>query len=164
MLSNLVHGALLAIAENIALARDFVSDLTIDCNLATAGSLAACGGVRVMGNYTRIRRVKVINWGTRVSTLPCFALSIITANPDSNVVDMVNCGIENCVALTPGSNNVGPATALNVGSQNDLAFIKEAHAKSPFIRGCFVDCGVGTPSPTGNYRGISVSWGQSADA
>jgi hypothetical protein len=135
-----------------------VSDLTIDCNIAGANSNAACGAVRVMGNHAHIERVKVKNWGAKSASVPCFALSVITAYPDSGPADVVNGGIESCVVVEPYNSNAAPVTALNVGSQNDLSFTKEGHAKSPFIRNCYVDCGVATPSPSGNFRAISAGW------
>lgn len=138
-----------------------VSDLTIDCNLGAAGVTGACGGVRVMGNHARIQRVKVKNWGTKSGSVPCFALSVITAYPDSGPSDVVNAGIEGCVVIEPHSGNIGLGTALNAGSQSDISFIKEGHAKSPFIRNCFVDCGVATPNPNPTlwkYRALSMGW------
>jgi hypothetical protein len=119
-----------------------VSDLTIDCNITNANANAACGGVRVMGNHARIARVKVKNWGTKSASMPCLALSVITAYPDTGPTDVVNAGIERCVVVEPYNSNAAPATALNVGSQNDITFTKEGHGKSPYIRNCYVDGGV----------------------
>src|SRR5438093_9155770 len=42
-----------------------ISGLTIDCNLAGATTLTACGAVRVLGNYARVRSIKVKNWGKK---------------------------------------------------------------------------------------------------
>jgi len=136
-----------------------ISDLTIDCNLAGAGSSAACGAIRVMGDHVRICRVKAINWGTKFSSRPCYVFSLITGSPDNVVPEAVNAGIENCVAITPGVGNNGVVTVFNVGSQDDLSFTRESHAKSPFVRDCFADCGQATPDPiNGKYRGISMGW------
>ena len=44
-----------------------VSDLTIDCNFVPAqGTSWTAGAVRVMGNHSRVVRVKVINWGNKI--------------------------------------------------------------------------------------------------
>ncbi len=156
-----------AIGHSLATVADTfeVCDLTIDCNLASANTNAACGGVRVMGNHARIQRVKVKNWGTKSSSVPCFALSVITAYPDTGPSDVVNAGIEDCVVIEPydpnSSGSVGPATALHAGSPSGLSFTKEGHAKSPSIRNCFVDCGVTTPNPNSTlwkYRALSMGW------
>ena len=135
-----------------------VSDLTINGNLDASGVTGACGGVRLMGNHARIHRVKVKNWGTKSATVPCVVLSVITAYPDSGPSDVVNAGIEGCLVIEPNSGNAYPATALSVGSPNGVTFTKEGHGKSPYIRNCFVDCGVAAPTPTGKFRAISVGW------
>src|SRR5207245_5208862 len=94
-----------------------VSDLTIDSNLMipVATGNTACGAVRVMGNHARVRRIKVINWGTKSSSRPCFVIAVITADPPSGVTGVTDCGIEECIAITPGSGNVGPVTLLHAG-------------------------------------------------
>ncbi len=140
-----------------------VSDLTIDCNLAAGGSSTACGAVRVMGDEARIQRVKAVNWGTKSSSRPCFVFSVITGAPDVGVPEVVNAGMENCVAITPAGGNTGVVTAFNVGSQDDLSFTKESHAKSPFIRNCSVDFETPgqpfTPSVSSpKFRGLSMGW------
>ena len=155
-----------AVSHSLATLADTfeISDLTIDCNVAAANTNAACGGVRVMGNHARIERVKVKNWGTKSASIPCFALSVITAYPDSGPSDVVNAGMEGCVVIDAYNSNAAPATALNVGSQNDIAFTKEGNAKSPYIRNCYVDCVVSpptTPNPnptTAKFRGLSMGW------
>ena len=120
-----------------------VSDLTINCNLAQAGAATACCAVRLMGDQTRISRVKAINWGSKSSTKPCSVLSCITALPDSGVMEVVHPGIEECVVITPdAANNVATCTALSAGNPDNVSFSADGHGKSPYIRNCFVDCGV----------------------
>jgi len=59
-----------------------VSDLTIDCNLSgQTGSAVACGGVRIMGNHARVRRVLVKDWGTKTADQACVAIAGLTADP-----------------------------------------------------------------------------------
>jgi len=93
-----------------------ISDLTIDCRLfAQGGSQAACGAVRIMGNHAKVRRIRAINWGTKNSTNPCFVIAVLTADPGSGVNEVVNSGIEDCIAISPDSNNVGPVIVLHAG-------------------------------------------------
>ena len=133
-----------------------ISDLTIDCGLPTGTSTAACGAIRIFGDHCKIRRVKAISWGTK-GTVPCYVFSIIAALPDSGIIETVDSGIDECIAILPGSTS-GPTTAFHIGSQEDINQTNEGFAKSPYIRNCFVDCGVTTPSPSGNFHGLSMGW------
>ena len=145
-------------------ARDYfeLSDLTVDANLPSSSTLVACGAVRVLGSYARIRRVKAINWGTNSVSVPCYVFSLLTANPGATPLPLeaVNCGIEDCYGVKPATTVAGGSvTVVNVGSQLDLSFTSEIHAKSPFVRNCYVDCGVGTPSVTAPiFRALSMGW------
>src|SRR6266516_1761374 len=135
-----------------------VSDLTIDCNLAGhSGASVACGAVRVMGNHARVRRIKVINWGTKSSTRPCFVIGVVTADPPSGVTGVTDCGIEECMAVTPGSGNVGPVTLLHAGGIESAATNVTGLGIGPFIRNCFVDAGQTSPFPN-EIRGLSMAW------
>src|ERR1041385_4563936 len=133
-----------------------VSDLTIDCNLAQTGTKFACGAVRVMGSYALTRRVKVINWGRKTSGPDCFVVAMITADPASGVTGVSDCGIEECIAITPDGGNVGPATVFHAGPKDDSGTNAEGYGVGPFIRNCFVDCG--WPTATAETRGLSLAW------
>jgi hypothetical protein len=138
-----------------------VSDLTIDCNLLNAGLSTAACAVRLMGEHARILRVKAVNWGSKNANKPSAALSCITALPTFGVPEVANTGIDECVVVSPGAGNVAACTALAVGSPDEVAFAAEGHGKSPYIRNCFVDCGVTSPNPnpgTGKYRGVAMGW------
>ena len=71
-----------------------VSDMTIDCNvmIPTAAGNAVCGAVQVMGNYARVRSIKVINWGAN-SAKPLFAVCMVMADDASTAAPVANCGI-----------------------------------------------------------------------
>lgn len=149
-----------------------VSDLTIDSNLAATGAASrGRGAIRLMGSHTRIRRVRAKNWGTRNTSTPGFVFSLITALPSSSpaVTDIVNTGMEECYADSPGSgvggdNNNTITTIFNVSGPDDTAVSAEAHAKSPFIRNCYVDAGVAAPvaglpiTSRASFRAISMGW------
>lgn len=126
-----------------------LSDLTIDCNSTLpAATPAACGAIRVMGNHVRIFRVKVINWGTNSSTIPCFAISVVTAD---GTVAVSDCGIHDCIVEQPATSPMNSRiTALHAG-----AFNADAFGKVPFIRNCYVDCG--WPGTLMDSRGISMN-------
>ena len=135
-----------------------VSDLTIDCNLAShSGASVACGAVRVMGNHARVRRIKVINWGTKSSSRPCFVIAVITADPPSGVTGVTDCGIEECIAITPGSGNVGPVTLLHAGGIETAATNVTGLGVGPSIRNCFADAGQTSPFAN-EIRGLSMAW------
>ena len=138
-----------------------ISDLTIDCALGSAGTSTACGGVRLMGNHTRIHRVRVINWGSKDTAKAVSALSCISALPDSGVPEIANCGMDDCVVVIPHANNIAVCTAIKIGAPDGVSFGGEGFGKAPYIRNCFIDCGVTTPNPdptVGKFRGLSMAW------
>jgi hypothetical protein len=141
-----------------------VSELTIDCNLTVpATSPAACGAIRVMGHYVLVRRVKVKNWGTNssgISGIPCYVISMITAAPDSNEYEVLDPGIEQCLAMEPAMSAVGAKiNVLHAGAKDDTPRLAEAYGRGPYIRNCFVDCGtVSLPASGPEIRALSMGW------
>ncbi len=135
-----------------------VSDLSIDCNaVIPSATAAACGGIRVLGNHVRIFRVKAINWGTNATTVPCFALSVLTGDRTLGLTEVTDCGIESCIVTQPATSPANsPVTALHAGGKEAISSNAEAFGKAPFIRNCFVDCGWTTT--TMESRGLSMSW------
>jgi len=98
-----------------------LSDLTVDCNLMipTAAGNAVCGAVQVMGNYARVRRIKVINWGSN-SAKPLFVVCLVMADDASTTAPVTNCGIEEVIAISPASSPSGATiTALHAGPAAD---------------------------------------------
>ena len=86
-----------------------VSDLTIDCNFVPAqGTSWTAGAVRVMGNHSRVVRVKVINWGNKSTGTPGFVIAMLTGDPSNGVTGVLNCGIEECIAVNPHASAAGP--------------------------------------------------------
>jgi hypothetical protein len=135
-----------------------VSDLTINCDLANAGASTACSAVCLMGNHARIHRVRAINWGSKAGNKPTSVLSCITAMPYAGVPEVADAGIEACVVVSPGASNVAVCTGISLTTADTGT---EGHGKAPYIRNCFVDCGVATPNPdpaTGKFRGVSMDW------
>jgi hypothetical protein len=152
-----------------------VSDLTIDANLQSAGQTAnlACGAIRLMGNHVRIRRVKAINWGNKLSTKTSLVLAVIMAEPETGGT-MTDCGIEECIAIqlasTPSTSTVGEVLILHAGGKlvrsngNDYDAVNEleGYGLGAFIRNCFVDCdstgslGNGTDYRS-KFRALSMS-------
>ena len=137
-----------------------VADMTIDCNLGNqSGTQVACGAIRLMGHHVRIRRVKAMNWGTKDST-KCFAFQLITgvitaATPPVRF-EVVNAGIQQCVAESPNTGGTGPLTAFHIGGREDAAVNAELYGRACFIRNCFVD---GDPGNlTRDIRGLSMGW------
>lgn len=141
-----------------------VSDLTIDCNLAGAGASTAASAVRLMGDHVKVFRVKAINWGSKDAAKSISVISCVCATSNSGIpeTNSANAGLEDCIVVLPGAGNVGLCTALSVANAEEDVFASpETHGKAPFIRHCFVDCGVGTPDAnpaTAKYRGLAMSW------
>lgn len=136
-----------------------LSELTIDCALPSNQSVA-CGAVRVMGNHVRIRDVKCVNWGSRITTQPGFVIALVIADPDTGapVLTVDDAGIEDCVAVNPSANNTvsgGLVNVFHVGGQEVTGAALTQFGRGPFIRNCFVDCGSPT-SPVAEYRGLSM--------
>jgi hypothetical protein len=135
-----------------------ISELTIDCNLAgLSGTGVACGAVRVMGNHSKIRHVKAINWGTKVTSRPCFVLATITADPPSGVNSVEDCGIDECLVMNPAAGNQGPANLLHAGGIETAGTNVLGLGIGPFIRNCFADAGASNPF-TPEIRGLSMAW------
>ena len=148
-----------------------IAELTIDCGLASASDNVACGAVRVLGNHVKIRQVKAINWGNRVSLKPGFVLAVLTSNPATSppttVVDAV---IEECIVINPSVPTNGTlikseVLLLHAGGKDHDTTQLEAFGISPVIRACFVDAQDPTaPGSLGDgtdyrskFRGISMA-------
>jgi len=135
-----------------------VSDLTIDCNYVPAqGTSWTAGAVRVMGNHSRVVRVKVKNWGNKSTGTPGFVMAMLTGDPSLGVNGVLNCGIEQCIAVNPHTSAAGPITVLHVGGKETASTSEEAFGMGPYIRNCFVDCDQ-TTDFTKDYRALSMAW------
>lgn len=138
-----------------------VSDLTIDCNkTALTGTTAAAGAVRIMGNHSRVVRVKVINWGSNSASLS-FVIGMLTGNGTTNPNAVVNCGIQECVVLSPVAGGVtgGNIAVLHIGA-SEAQSGTTGNGIGGYIRDCFVDCGqtIGNAATDKFYRALSMSW------
>jgi len=135
-----------------------IAEFTIDCNMPSSPNVA-CGAIRLMGSHTRLRRVRACNWGTRSTSRKCFVFSVITATSGVGGIQTVDAGIEECLANAPAEDGgASRVTAFHAGGKEDAAQVAEAFGTGPFIRNCFVDAGVPTPSKTGKYYGLSMGW------
>lgn len=90
-----------------------VSDMTIDCNMqnqtSVQGQLNAIG---LWGSYTRISRVKAINWGTS-SSAETFVMFI---NASAGHETATNCVIEDCIVTDPAPfSGSGGVSAISIG-------------------------------------------------
>ncbi len=95
------------------------SDFTVDCNLGGQPvpqgvnfAPVACGAFSVPGRDVRIRRIRVIHFGTQTLNAECFAIGIGNAHP--LIPEVVNCVIEDCVLQYPSDNNVRETTILGI--------------------------------------------------
>ena len=138
-----------------------VSDLTIDCDLGVqSGSLFACGALRIMGHHAKARRVKVVNWGTKSSGPPCLVMAMITADPTWTTEQVVDTGLEECVAIDPDTDTATPVSVLHVGPKAPAGAAHEGMGLGPFIRRCYVDCSKFSTPLDLELRALSMGWCQ----
>ncbi len=79
-----------------------VLDLTVDCNMrAHARQRVATSAIVLAGSHVRIRRVRVIDYGTQVPFIECFPLAVAAADPRSQFTERINARIEDCVIEAP---------------------------------------------------------------
>jgi hypothetical protein len=97
-----------------------ISDLTIDCGLVSSPpppSNTIAGAIRVRGKNVFIRRVKVVNYGTNVSSSTI--VNVITAAGESSE----NCVISECSLDVPSNAHAGIAQGyVFEGSSNGHRF------------------------------------------
>lgn len=147
-----------------------ISDLTIHCGFTpSAGTTTnVVGGIRLMGNHSRVTRVKLSFWGNR-SSVTVFGIGLLTGNTDTgsgatDVTGVVNCGIQDCIVVPPQDNTAitGPMNLLHVGGkETTIASSTRAYGLNPYIRTSYVDCGQTTLANTAAakvYRALSMSW------
>lgn len=135
-----------------------VCDLTIDCNLGgVSGTTSTAGAVRVMGNHARVARVKVKNWGNKNTGTAGYVIAMLTGDPSNGITGVVNCGIQDCIAISPHASAAGPVTVLHVGGKETATTSEEAFGLGVYIRNCFIDCGP-TPDFTKDFRALSMAW------
>jgi hypothetical protein len=136
-----------------------LSGLTINCNWSGQASGVAAGAVRIMGNHSRVVRVKVMNWGVKAGGPAGFVIAMLTGDPGNGVNSVTNCGIEECIVVVGdlGESAADPVTVLHVGGKETAASPDEAFGLGPYIRNCFVDCGQ-TPPFTREFRALSMAW------
>ena len=145
---------------------DFASieSLTVDCNLnGQSGAMVAAGAVRMMGNHSRVSFVKAINWGNKhdATPTPGFVFLLITGDLSAGVgvAGVVNCGIDQCLAITPTlppTPPTAPVTVFQVGAK-EVPSGTAASGDAPYIRNCYLDAGQ-VNSFGHDVRAISMSW------
>jgi hypothetical protein len=114
-----------------------ISDLTINCNMAAHPygshySTLAKAGISTVGSHHRIRRVRIIDYGSQTNTHECFALGVGGAhshNPE--VVDPV---IDECILELPSPNNIRETSCIGV-----LGGFLPPFNRAGVIRNCILD-------------------------
>lgn len=90
----MICGPLSGVAQGVE-----VSDMTIDCNLRSGISAGAINAITLLGNDSKISRVKGINWGSLHTGWESFVFVI--RPPDCGYA--TNCVIEDCVVTQPAN-------------------------------------------------------------
>ena len=121
------------------------TDFTIDCNLPNQPipeskhwAPVACGAIAITGRDIRIRRIRVINFGTQTPAAECFVIVAAGAHPD--IAEPVNCIIEDCIAEQPSENNVRETSILHFGGGERPTDGVNAFYRACAIRNCYVNC------------------------
>ena len=123
-----------------------VSNLTIDCNLAgqpvpqgqTFANLCCCA-IYAPGRHIRVRRVRVIRFGTQLATRECFPIFVGYSHPD-RPQEVCDCVVEDCVVEEPSFNNVRETTCISIGYGERESDGVMAYHRGCVIRRCRVDC------------------------
>jgi len=102
--------------------------------------------------------VKVVDWGTKSSGPSCQVISMITGDPTWSTEQIVNTGIEECIAVEPDINTGTPVTVFHIGPKQAPGTALEGLGLAPYIRNCFVDCGALTLPLSPDIRALSMSW------
>jgi hypothetical protein len=147
-----------------------VSDLTVDCNVQGQNPMLATNGVNygavsIMGNNTKISRVKVINWGS-TSLYENWPLGIY--NHWYSGIITTNCIIEDCIIGPPAPVSMpNGATGISIGGGPDPA---GAYVGTPGpgwiegaeIRRCFssgIRCGGSNQPAYFNFTHVTMTVG-----
>ncbi|MBL9169356.1 MAG: hypothetical protein JNN07_16570 [Verrucomicrobiales bacterium] len=98
-------------------------DFTIDCNIAgQVNSQLSCAAIFIRGSQTRIRRIRVINFGRQGNPVPntqeCFVIGVGGSEYITSLTDgqRYNCVVEECVIEQPGLRSVRETTCLHLFS------------------------------------------------
>lgn len=115
-----------------------VSDLTCDADIARQTSSAlTCAAVLVRGRYTRVRRVRAINFGTQNLGHECFVISVASAYV--TIPRVTDCTVENCVVEQPGLNNSRETTCV-IALAGQANFKGQGYHSAARVRESLVDC------------------------
>ena len=126
-------------ADDAALVDEFeASDLTIDCDLANQTPDVAAGGVKVFGTHIRLRRLRVINFGTR--TMDEAGAAIVTAGAFPDNPEPFDCVVEDCIIQQPFSNSVRETVCIMFAGGESSSDGVMAYHRGCVVRNCFIDC------------------------
>lgn len=93
-----------------------IEDLTIDCNMrGHAGIGCSTGALELAGSRTKVRRIRVVDFGTETHTNECFP--VFTAGSFFPLPEPRNCEISDCIAEKPSPNNIRETTVLSFANQ-----------------------------------------------
>ncbi len=95
-----------------------VSDLTVDCNLATLTVIPGgkLGAIQFGGNDIKVSRVKAINWGSATgASNECFVFALSASNTGGPATNSV---IEDCIVTQPAAASGAGVTGISAGQGN----------------------------------------------
>lgn len=123
-----------------------ISDLTIDCDHANQPSTnVTCAAVFIRGNRTRIRRIRVINFGRGSVLQECFPIGVCAPSYEAlpASAEAIDCRVENCIVESPSTFGAKESTCIMTFA--GIATIGVNAGLAPFplgvaIRECYIDC------------------------
>lgn len=159
-----------------------VSELTVDCNVeGQPNPHVACGAIALRGGcrHVRIRRVRAIHFGSKAPGtvengyyVENFVFYVAATPPPAVEThgDTYDCVYEDCVAETPGPNNVHNSTIFHFGgaeTPQDPEHPTEFGGRVSYHRGCVIrrcyvnaDYAEGVPSLPVAVQSITPVQGQ----
>jgi hypothetical protein len=95
-----------------------ILDLTVDCDMRSqVDQRVAKAAIGLMGSHIRVRRVRVIDYGTHVPGIECFPIGVASGDP--RLPERVDCRIEDCVVEEPSLNGIYTNSCMVIYSGED---------------------------------------------
>jgi hypothetical protein len=115
-----------------------VSDLTVDCNIRSqSNELVMKAAVNAPGSHGRIRRVRVIDFGTHIQGGECFVLAV---GGGKRLTDgAVDGRIEDCIIEHANSQGVYTRTLFHIAAGEDTTYNIMRFHRGCAIRNCYAN-------------------------
>jgi hypothetical protein len=119
-----------------------VSDLTCDCNLRGTTAKPANGAVGLRGYYLACRRVRCVDWGTKLYGRECFVIALTAYRGAGTTLKLTPTMVEECLVDSPyeGANAFAfNSSLITVGESGKTAPDLNNYDFNGTIRRCVID-------------------------